>query len=134
MKVALRWLRSIAASSVKLGRFAAAPPLGFQNDGVNVAAVVRLVAMDGAAVAVAALVGIGVDIEIVDHQDAGVFEPHPDEAGEIEHRMAVADGGKEEYRVVRVGLDEAFDEFAAHLVAVLADQGADSGDHAASLR
>src|SRR5216683_2093218 len=133
MKVALRWLRSIAASSVKLGRFAAAAPLAFQNDGVNVAAVVRLVAMDGAAVAVEALVGIGVDIEIVDHQDAGVFEPHPDEAGEIEHRMAVAGGGKEEHRVVGVGLDEADHEFGADLIALLADQGTDRGDRVFSL-
>src|SRR5258707_10398544 len=104
MKVALRWLRSIAASCVKLGRFAAAPPLAFQNDGVNVAAVVRLVAMDGAAVVVATLVGIGGDIEIVDHQGAGGFEPHPDEGGEIEHRMVVAGGGEEGQRVVGGGL------------------------------
>src|SRR5882724_1305223 len=118
---------------VKLGRFTPASPSSFQNDGVNVAAVVRLLAMHGAAVAVEALVGIGIDAEIVDHQDAGVFEPHPDEAGEIEHGVSFARGGKEEHRVVGVLLDEAFDELRADLVARLADQGTDGGHDAASL-
>src|SRR5262245_56467901 len=95
------------------------PRSTFQNDGMNVAAVIRLVAMDRAAVAIEALVGIGVDAEIVDHQDAGVFEPHPDEAGEVEHRVSLARGGKEEHRVVGVRLDEALDEFGADLVARL---------------
>jgi len=46
--------------------------------------------VDRAAVAVEALVGIGVDADIVDHQHAGIFQPHPDEAGEVEHRMTRA--------------------------------------------
>ena len=71
---------------------------------------------------------------IVDHQDAGGFQPHPDEAGEVEHRMSGAHRRDEEHGVVGVGLDEALDEFAADFVAVLADQGADRGDDAAARR
>ena len=99
---------------------------------MNVPAVVRLLAMHRAAVAVKALVGIGVDADVVDHEHAGSFEPHPDEAGEVEHRMALARRGNEEQPVLRIGLDEAFDEFAADFVGVLADQGADGGDDAAA--
>src|SRR6266404_9978308 len=99
-----------------------------QHDGMNVAAVVRLAPMHRAAIAVAALVGIGIDADVVDHQDAGVFEPHPDKTGEIEHRMALARRGNEEHRILRIGLDEPLDEFAAHVITVLADQRADGGE------
>ena len=40
--------------------------------------------------------------------------------------------GKEQQRVLGVGLDETLDEFAADLIAGLADQGTDRGDHAAA--
>src|SRR5882762_4286696 len=95
-------------------------------------AVVRLGQMHRAAVAEAALVGIGIDADVVDHQDPGVFEPHPDKTGEIEHRMALARRGNEERGILRVSLDEPLDEFAAHFVRVLADQGTDGGEDAAA--
>src|SRR5438445_7949786 len=105
---------------------------GVQHDRMNVTAVVRLAPMHRAAGAVAALVGIGINADVVDHQDAGVFEPHPDESGKIEHRMAVALRGNEERGILRIGLYKTLDEFAADFVRVLADQGANRGDHAAA--
>src|SRR5947209_17246743 len=66
---------------------ASAPLPALQHDRVHVPAIVRLAAMHRAAVAVEALVGIGVDADIVDHQYPGIFQPHPDESGEIEHRV-----------------------------------------------
>ena len=45
------------------------PLFPLQRDGVDVAAVVRLLAVHGAAIAEAARVGIGVDAEVVDHGD-----------------------------------------------------------------
>src|SRR5690242_15218270 len=86
--------------------------------------------MHGPAVAVAALIRIGIDAEIVDHDNAGVFQPHPDEAWKIEHRMAVALARKEEQCVVGIGVDEALDELSADLIARLSDQGSDCRDHA----
>src|SRR5262247_3821966 len=62
----------------------------FQRDRVHVAAIVRLFPVHRAAIAEAALVGIGVDAEIVDDKHAGIFQPQADQAGEIEHRVAVA--------------------------------------------
>ena len=60
----------------------------FERDRVDVPAVVRLLAMHRAAIAEEALVGVGVETKVVDHQDAGGLQPRPDEAGEVEHRMA----------------------------------------------
>ncbi len=99
---------------------------------MHVAAVVRLLAMHRTAVAEEELVGIGVDADVVDHQHAGVFQPHPDETGQIEHRMAAAFAGLEEPRILGVGVEKTFDEFATHFIGVLADQGADGGDDAAA--
>src|SRR5882724_13468159 len=82
------------------------PTSRLQRDRMNVPAVVRLAPMHRAAVAVAALVGIGIDADVVDHQDAGVFEPHPDKTGEIEHRMALALRGNEKHRILRIGLQK----------------------------
>jgi len=56
----------------------------FKNYGVNVAAVIRFLAMHGAAVAEKAFVGIGVDAGVVDHEHAGIFESPADKAGEID--------------------------------------------------
>src|SRR5260370_38599865 len=98
-----------------------------QHDRMNVAAVVRLAPMHRAPVAIKTLVGIGIDADVVDHQDPGIFEPHPDQSRKIEHRMALARRGNEEHRVLRIGLYEALDELAADFVRVLADQGADRG-------
>jgi len=68
--------------------------------------------------------------EIVDHQHAGIFPPHPDEAREIEHGMAVALAGQEEQRVLRIGVDErSTTSWPLHSSA--GDQRADGGDHAA---
>src|SRR6266478_4122288 len=103
-----------------------------QHDGMNVTAVVRLAPMHRAAVAVAALVGISIDADVVDHQDAGIFQPHPDESRKVEHRMALALRGSEKHRVLRIGIHKTLDEFAADFVGVLADQGPDRGDHAAA--
>src|SRR6266481_2230238 len=105
-----------------------------QRDRMNVPAVVRLAPMHRAAVAVAALVGIGIDADVVDHQDAGVFQPHPDESRKVEHRMVLALRGNEKHGVLRIGIHKTLDEFAADFVGVLADQGADGGDHAAAFR
>src|SRR4029078_5150749 len=103
-----------------------------QRDRVDVPAVVALLAMHGTAVAVEALVGIGIDAEVVDHQHTGIFQPHPDEAGKIEHRMSRSVRRNEESGIVGVGIEKAFDEFAADLIGVLADQGADRRDDAAA--
>ena len=46
--------------------------------------------------------------------------------------MAVALRGNEERGILRIGLYKTLDEFAAHFVRVLADQGANRGDHAAA--
>src|SRR5262249_43516388 len=55
-----------------------------QRNRVDVAAVIRLAAMGGAAIAEEARVAIGADIHIVDAFDAGAREPVGDKAGEIE--------------------------------------------------
>src|SRR5579863_6410607 len=107
--------------------------LSFQNNGVNVAAVVRLLAMHRASVAETARIGIGVDADVVDDEHAGIFEPLADEAGEVDHRMAFARGGKEEQGVLRINLQKPFDEFVADFVGVLADQGTDRGDDVGAL-
>ena len=86
---------------------------------MDVAAVVRLLPVHRAAVAVEALVGIGVDADVIDHQDAGILQPHADEAGEIEHGMARSNRGDEKHAVLGVGIQEALDEFAADLIRVL---------------
>src|ERR1700722_1921150 len=106
------------------------PLRGFQRNRVHVPAVVRFLAMHRATVAVKTLVGIGIDADVVDHQHARILQPHPDKAGEIEHRMACAFSGDEEQRVLRVSLDEPLDEFAADFIGVLSDQGTDGGDDA----
>src|SRR5580692_8127742 len=62
----------------------------FKNYGVNVAAVVGFLAMQGTAVTEKTLIRISVDASVVDHQHAGMFEPAADEAGEIEHRVPFA--------------------------------------------
>src|ERR1700687_3817046 len=84
----------------------------FQREGMNIPPVIGLFAMHRASVAVKTLVGIGIDAGVVDHQHAGVFQPHPDETGEIEHCMALARGGNEKHRMLGIRLDEALDEFA----------------------
>ena len=46
--------------------------------------------------------------------------------------MALARRGDEEQGILRVSLHESLDEFGAHFIAVLADQGADGGEDAAA--
>src|SRR6476469_6823784 len=104
-----------------------------QCNRMNVPAVIRLFAVHRAAVAKKTLVGIGIDADIVDHQDAGVFEPHPDQSRKVEHRMVLALGGNEKHGAFRIGLEKAFDEFAADFVGVLANQGPDRRDDAAAV-
>src|SRR6185437_2005816 len=98
---------------------------------MDVTAIVRLVPMHRAAVAVEARVGIGVDADIVNHQHPGILEPHPDKAGEIEHGVVLARRGNEVQCILRIGRDESLDEFAAYLIAVLADQRPDRRNDAA---
>src|SRR5215469_6025947 len=67
-----------------------------QHDGIDVPAVIRLGAMDGAAVAEKAVrIGIGAQAEIFDMADAGAGEARGDIAREIEQGMAVARGRRE---------------------------------------
>src|ERR1700716_3695463 len=99
---------------------------------MDLSTVVRLVSMHRAAVAVAALIGISIDADAVDPQYPGVLEPHPDETGKIEHRMALARRGNEKQGILPVSLHEPLDEFVAHFVTVLADQGSDGGEDAAA--
>src|SRR5271156_5890703 len=99
--------------------------LALKNYGVNVAAIVRFLAMHGAAVAEKAFVGIGVDAGVVDHEHAGIFEPPADETGEIEHRMPFARCWQEVEGILRVRLHKPVDEFAADFIGWLADQGTD---------
>ena len=47
--------------------------------------------------------------------------------------MARSDRGNEERGIVGVGIEEAFDEFAADFIGVLADQRTDRRDHAAAV-
>src|SRR6266481_52281 len=105
-----------------------------EHNRMNVPAVIRLLPVHRAPVAIKTLVGIGIDADVVDHQHAGVFQPHPDQSRKVEHRMALALRGNEEHGVLRIGVHETLDEFAADFVGVLADQGADRGDHAAAFR
>src|SRR5215470_10847100 len=104
--------------------------LGLQRDRVDVAAVVRLLAVHGAAIAVAARVGIGVDAEIIDHEHAGILQPQADEAGEVEHRMSLALARQEEAPMFGIRIEETLDEFGTDFVGVLADQRTDGGDDA----
>src|ERR1700744_6200457 len=99
--------------------------LTFKNYGMNVAAVVRFLAMHGAAIAEKALVRVSVDAGIVDQQHAGIFEPPADKACEVEHRVSLARGGQEVARIGSVCLHEPLDEFGAYFVGRLADQRAD---------
>src|SRR3954464_957608 len=89
--------------------------------------------MHRASVTVEALVGIGVEADVVDHEHARVLKPHPYVAGEIEHRVTGALAGQEETDVLGIRIEEALDEFAAYLVGGLADQWADRGDDAAAV-
>src|SRR5579871_5842661 len=95
-------------------------PSALQNYGVNMAAVIGLRPMHRAAIAEEALVGIGVDAEVIDHKHACLFKPPADQSGQIEHRMAFAPGWNKKDGIVGVVLNKAFDEFVADLVGVLA--------------
>src|SRR5262249_62036301 len=62
-----------------------------QGDGIDVAPVVRLGAMGGAAIAEKpGRIGIGAQTQILDLVDTSKLEPHGDIAGEIEHGVAIA--------------------------------------------
>jgi len=96
-------------------------------------AVIALLAMQRAAVAVKTIVGIGVDVKIVDHQHAGTFQPQPNKAGKVEHGVSIAARRQEERRMAGIGIEEALLELATDLVALLTDHGADCHHHAAAL-
>src|SRR5262245_22556633 len=89
--------------------------------------------MHRSAITVKALIRIGIDAEIVDHQDAGVLKPPPDEACEIEHRMSIAVCGNKERSIGTVGIEKSLHELAPYLIAVLPDQRPDRRDRAATL-
>src|SRR3984957_18490840 len=105
----------------------------FECNRMNMPAVIRLLAMHRATIAEEAFVGIVIDSNVVFNQHRGIFDLHPDEAREVEHRMLFARGGNKEPAVFRVGIDEAFDEFVADFVRRLPDQGADRSNNAAAL-
>src|SRR5262249_48857445 len=61
-----------------------------QGDGIDVAPVVRLGAMGGAAIAEKpGRIGIGAQTQILDLVDTSKLEPHGDIAGEIEHCVPI---------------------------------------------
>src|SRR5579872_955745 len=125
--------------SPQAGRGSSASPAvtirsALQNYGVNMAAVIGLRPMHRAAIAEEALVGIGVDAEVIDYKHAGIFKPLADQSGQIEHRVAFAPGWNEKDGIVGVVLNKAFDEFVADLVGVLADQRPDRRNDVGALR
>src|SRR6185437_5619379 len=102
----MRWRHRASARSCGPERLCRTPS-AFQNNGVNVAAVVGLFAVHRTTVAEEARVGIGVDTDIVDDEDAGIFQPAADEAGKIEHGVSLAGGGHEEQRVFGIRFDKS---------------------------
>src|SRR6185436_10295027 len=61
---------------------------GNERDCVHMAAIIRLAAMRGTPVAEETRrIGIGAQPEVLDARDLSAFEPRPDEAGQIEHRV-----------------------------------------------
>src|SRR5215510_10468751 len=105
-----------------------------QRDGVDVASVVRLGAMGGAAVGVEARVAIGAQTEILDARNTGGGELRRHVPGEIEHGVAFARRQRKEARVVRISRAEAGDELGPDLVVRLADHRADGRHNARALR
>src|SRR5450830_534606 len=105
-----------------------------ERDGVDMPAVIGLALLCGAAVAEEALgLGIVAQAEVLEIHDAGALHAIGDVAGEIEHGVAGALRGHEEARVVRVGRQEARDEFRPDLVIRLPYGGAERRHDAGAL-
>ena len=103
-----------------------------QRNRIDVTAVIRLGPMGGAAVAEKARrVRIGAEPKVLDALDFSTFEPRPDVAGQVEHRVAGAGGRREEAIVCGIGRLEAIDELRADLVVRLADHRPERGADAA---
>src|SRR5690348_5161421 len=86
-----------------------------EGDGVDVAAVVRLAAMGGAAKAEKSRrLRIGARPEILDAGDVGAGEPGRHIAGEIEQRVLGARRRPEETLVARLGGKETLDEIGPY--------------------
>src|SRR5215470_18714203 len=93
-----------------------------ERERADVATVVRLAQMGGAAEAVEACrVRIGAGGEILDVRNAGRSEARRDVARQVEQGMARPGGGAKETRVSRIGGAEALDQVGADLVVRLAD-------------
>src|ERR1043165_3267542 len=94
-----------------------------ERDRVDMPAVIRLVAMRGAAVT-EETVGfcVGAEAEVLEVADAGAFDAVTDIARQIEHGMAGFVRRREEALVTGIGLEKARDEFRADLVIALADR------------
>src|SRR5262249_58729763 len=93
-----------------------------ERDGVDVAPVVGLVAVDAAAIAEEPrCIGISAVAEVLDPADAGGGEAVGDIAGKIEQGVLRRRRGPEESLVRRVRDEETGDEFGPDLVIRLAD-------------
>src|SRR5215470_7518230 len=89
-------------------------------DGVEVAPVVGLAAMDRAAIAEEGLwLGIGATVEVVDVADARPCKPRRDVAGEIEQSVAGPRRALEEALVAHVIGGELRDELQPDLIVLL---------------
>src|SRR5262245_4398600 len=101
-----------------------------EGDRVDAAAVVRLAAMSGTAVAVEARgIRVGAEAEVVDLRDSGTTQPGDDIAGEIEQRVMGARRGRKKPLAAGILRLEALDQIAADLVVRLPDHRAERGDH-----
>src|SRR3954468_24306979 len=102
------------------------PPLSRQRDRVDVAAIIRLAAMSGAAVTEEARrVRVGAEPQVLDAFDFSAFDPRPDVAGQIEHGVVFSHGRLEEFPARRIAGAEAFYELRPDLIVRLADQRPD---------
>ena len=77
------------------------------HDRGNETAVIGFAFVDAAAIGVElGLVGVSIEAEIFEIADAGALEPQTDEARQIEHAVAVANGQDEEAVIVFARCEE----------------------------
>src|SRR5262249_28538204 len=97
-----------------------------QGDGIDVAAVVRLGAMGGAAIGEkSGRIGVGAQTQILDLVDPSKLEPHGDIAGEIEHGVAIAGCRCEKPMARGVLCTKPDNKIGSDLIARLPDHRAD---------
>src|SRR5947209_10436948 len=119
--------RMIAKSGYRFSKRSCANKHLFrQRDRVDVAAVIRLGPVRGAAVTEEPYgVRVGAEAQVFDPFDFSALEPRPDVAGQIEHRVLGTDGRREKAIVPGIRRLETLDEFGADLVVRLADHRAE---------